>query len=101
MIGAAFGKKLAGNLRMACQALGLHDDLAVPAEAEPGEAVEDGVDRFLGRAGPIGILDAQPEAAAEMPCIEPIEERSAGAPIWRKPVGEGAKRTMTDMGAAV
>jgi len=28
--------------------------------------------------------------------IEPVEQRRAGAPIWRKPVGEGAKRVTTE-----
>jgi hypothetical protein len=48
-------------------------------EAEPGKPVEDRRDRLFGRARPIGVLDAQAEAAAAMPGVEIVEERGAGA----------------------
>src|SRR3546814_6703612 len=57
----------------------LVDDLAVVVEAKPGEAVEDGIDGFRGRALAIGVLDAQPVAAAVVPGIEPVEQRGARA----------------------
>ena len=63
MIGLALGQQLAGHLGVAGGAGELEDDLAVPIEAEPFEAVDDGVDGGLGGALPIGVLDPQPEAA--------------------------------------
>jgi hypothetical protein len=38
--------------------------LAVPVEAEPGQAVEDGRDRRLGRALAVGVLDPEQHPAA-------------------------------------
>ena len=42
----------------------LIDGLAVPIEAEPGQAIEDGVDRRLRRAFAIGVLDPQQHSSA-------------------------------------
>ncbi len=55
----------------------LIDGLAVPIEAEPGQSVENGVDRRRGRALAVGILDPQQHLAAVAASIEPIEQRSA------------------------
>ena len=60
-IGASLGKKSARDLRMSCGARGLIHDLVVPIELEPAQSVEDGAHCGLGRAGPIGVLDAQAE----------------------------------------
>ena len=52
----------------------------VPIEAEPRHSVEDCVDRFLGRAGLVGILDPQEELAAVVAREEPVEERRPRSP---------------------
>src|SRR5262245_58495712 len=49
--------------------------LAVPIEPEPGQAIEDGVDRRLRRPFAIGVLDPQQHFAAAPAGIEPVEER--------------------------
>src|SRR3546814_10053706 len=64
MVGAARREQRACQLGVVPGAGELVDDLAVVVEAEPGEAVEDGIDGFRGRALAIGVLDAQPVAAA-------------------------------------
>src|SRR3546814_10548954 len=71
MVGAARREQRACQLGVVPGAGELVDDLAVVVEAEPGEAVEDGIDGFRGRALAIGVLDAQPVAAAVVPGIEP------------------------------
>ncbi|MEY9709268.1 hypothetical protein ABIF03_001410 [Bradyrhizobium elkanii] len=63
---------------MAGGAAELVDDLAVPIELEPLQAVQDGVDRLLGRAFTVGVLDPEQHLAAELPGIEPVEQRGAG-----------------------
>src|SRR6185295_7067409 len=57
----------------------LEHRLVVPVEAEPLQAVDDGLDRFLGGALAVGVLDAQAEDAAVMPGIQPVEQGRAGA----------------------
>jgi len=55
----------------------LIERLAVPIDAEPSQAIEDGVDRRRGRALAVGILDTQQHGAAVATRIEPIEQRGA------------------------
>src|SRR5262245_9526354 len=55
----------------------LIDGLAVPIEPEPGQAIEDGVDRRLRRAFAIGVLDPQQHFSAAPAGIEPVEECSS------------------------
>lgn len=57
----------------------LGDDVSIPVEAQPAQTVQDGVDRRLGGAGTIGILDAQEELPAMVSCEKPVEQRRAGA----------------------
>ncbi len=62
-IGQALLKNRLGHLAVQRQALGLAV-LLVPAEIEPAQAVEDGVERGLGVALDVGIVDAQDHGAA-------------------------------------
>ena len=48
-------------------------------QPEPAQAVEDRVDRRLGGALPVGVLDPQQIAAAMVPGEQPIEQRGPGA----------------------
>ena len=50
---------------MAVGALKLADRLAVPIEPEPFEPVNGRIDRGVGGALAVGVLDAQQELAAE------------------------------------
>jgi len=54
----------------------------VPAEAQPLQALENGVDRGIGVALDIGIVDSQ------------LKIKVRALPTWRKPVGDGANRTL-------
>ncbi len=78
-IGVACGQQLLGDLAMPGGARELMHGVAVPGDAEPGQAVEDGVDRRLGGALAVGILDPQQHLAAGARGIEPVEQRRARA----------------------
>ena len=78
-IGVAAGEQLVRDLGVAGGELRLVIFVAVPVEAEPAHPVEDRVDRRLGRARLVGILDPQQEAAAMVAGVEPVEQGGAGA----------------------
>ena len=63
------------HLGMPAGALELEHRRLVGVEAEPAQPVEDRVDRTLGRALPVGVLDAQQVAAAMVPGEQPVEQR--------------------------
>ena len=79
-VGAACLQQRASDLPVALRARELVDGLAVPIEAKPGEAIEDRIDRRLGGALPVGILDPQEHFAAAPAGIQPIEQRRARPP---------------------
>ena len=94
-VGGAARQHLIDHLAMTPGAAELAHRLAVPMQAEPGEAVEDGVDRGLGRALAVGVLDAQEEGPAEAAGVEPVEQGRARSADVQEPGGEGAKRVTT------
>ena len=77
VIGAAGGDEALGDLLVARGAGELVHGVAVPVDAEPGEAVEDRLDRGLGRALAVGVLDAQQHLAAVLLGEKPVEQRRA------------------------
>src|SRR5690606_38701295 len=64
VVGLAFIKQLLDDFLVAVEALGLIEGALVVFQAQPGHAFQDGVHRLLGRALPVGVLNAQDEAAA-------------------------------------
>ena len=90
-IGLAGGEQLLGDLAVARGARELEDDLAVPGEPQPGQAVEDGGDGGGGRALAVGVLDAQQHLAAVPARIEPVEQRGAAAADMEEAGGRGRK----------
>jgi hypothetical protein len=64
------------DLGVAAGAGELEDRLLVPVQAQPFEALEDLLDRVLGAARAVGILDAQEEPAA-------LGRAVRAPPIWR------------------
>ena len=54
------------NLGMTVSARELIDLVAIPIEAEPAHPIKDRVDRGLGRARTVGVLDPEQEFAAMM-----------------------------------
>src|SRR6185369_7221252 len=91
VIGLASGQHLLGDLSMAAGAGELEDGLAIPVEAEPAQAFENGLDRRFGGALPVGVLDAQAEGAAVMTGIEPVEQGRAGATDMQVASGRGGE----------
>ena len=73
------GEQCFGARAVEVQPGALVDGSLVPVEMEPGEGVEDRLDRFGGRALRIGVLDAKDEASAVVSREEVVEERRAGA----------------------
>ncbi len=98
VIGAAGGQQLPRDFGVALGAGGLVDDLAVPVEAEPSRPVDDRRHRLLCRAHPVGVLDAQPERAAVMARVEPVEQRGARPADMQKP---GRRRREADGGRSL
>ena len=78
-IGPAAGEQGFGDLAVAGGAAELVDDVAVPIELQPLQAVEDRGNRRLGRPLAVGILDPQQHLAAVLLGVEPVEQRGAGA----------------------
>ena len=76
-IGMAALDQRVGDLGMARGPLELEHRRFVAVEAKPGQAVENRVDRRLGRAGAVGILDTKQILAAVMAGEQPVEQGSA------------------------
>src|SRR5690606_27623416 len=51
----------------------------VVVQAQPVHSLEDGIDRRLGAALAVGVLDPQHEPAAAMAGLQPAVQRGAGA----------------------
>ncbi len=96
-IGGATREHFVHGLAVAPGATELAYRLAIPVETEPVEAVENGVDRQLGRALAVGILDAQKEGSAEAFRVEPVEQRCARAADMQE-AGRGGGEAGDDLG---
>ena len=59
----------------------------VPAQVQPLQAIENGIDRGLGVAFDISIVKAQDHAAALVPGIKPVKDECAGAAHVQKTGG--------------
>ena len=82
-----------GVTRRTCE---LEGDLAVPLQAEPGQAIQDGLDGGRGGARAVGVLDTQQVFAAVMAGKQPVEERSARAADMQK-AGRRGRKTGDDL----
>jgi hypothetical protein len=65
--------------------------LFVPVEAQPAQALEDGLDAGVGVALDVGVVQAQHHGAAVVAGIEPVEDEGAGAAHVQKAGGRGRK----------
>src|SRR5439155_18606220 len=99
-VGLAACKQFLDRRAVAGGAGELVDGLAVPIDAEPGEPIEDGVDRRLGRALAVGVLDAQEHLAAAPARVKPVEQRGAGAADMEKSGRRGSKAGNDGLGHA-
>ena len=75
---AALGQPLR-RLEVRGAALGLVDDLLVPLQPEPPQAVEDALEPVVLAADRVGVLVPEQEATALAAREEPVEECGAGA----------------------
>ena len=91
MVGLALGQQLLRHLGMTLGAGDLADHFAIVIQAQPGQALEDRLGRFGGRAGAVGIFDAQQELAAARAGIEPVEQRRACPADMQKAGRRGGK----------
>ena len=90
-IGMARLDQLVGDFGMPRFELRLEPGLAIASDPEPRQAVEDRIDRWLGRALGVGILDAQQISAAVVPGEQPVEQcrtRSADMEVAGRRGGE-------------
>ena len=69
----------------------LVDDLAIPIELEPFEAVQDGGNRRIGRSLPVGILDPKQHFAAMLARKKPVKQGRAGSSDVEKTGRRGGK----------
>src|SRR5262249_3391295 len=86
-IGLALCEQLLGDFAVTLGARKLVNRLAIPIELEPAQAIEDGEDRALGRAGLVGVLDAQQHVPAWVLGVQPSERggrRTADMEIARR-----------------
>ena len=88
-IGGAAAEQLVGDLGVPRPELRLVIFVAVPIEAEPAQPVEDRVDRRLGRARLVGVLDPQQVLAAVVAGEQPVEQRGARAADMQEAGGRG------------
>ena len=65
--------------------------LLVPAEIQPAQPLEDGIERGFGVALDVGIVDAQDHGAAVVAGVEPVEDEGARAPDVQKARGRRRK----------
>jgi hypothetical protein len=79
-----------GNIAVQREAVGLFV-LFVPAEVEPAQTVEDGIQGRVGIAANVGVIDAEDHRAAVMAGIQPVEDIRARTPDVQKSRGRRRK----------
>ena len=83
-IGESFGKKSFSGLDVLRAALGLIV-LLVPGQFEPAQAVDDGLESFVGAALAIGVVDAEDHLPGVLTSEEPVEDVSASPANVQEP----------------
>ena len=73
-VGRAGGEEVVRARSVAFPPRELVHDFAVPIEAEPSQPVDDRSQRLWRRSLAVGVLQPQPEGAAVMAGVEPVEE---------------------------
>ncbi len=65
--------------------------LFIPAQIEPLQAVEDRIERGLGVAVDIGVIDAQDHGAVIAPGVQPVEDERPRAANMQIAGGRGSE----------
>ena len=89
-IGQSLGEDGVRHVAVQRQPFGLAV-LLIPAQPEPLQTFEDGVERSLGVALDVGVVDAQDHRAAVAAGVEPVKDESARTPNVQKARGGGRK----------
>src|SRR5690606_37029690 len=100
VIGVARSDELLGHLAVTLQAMGLVDRALVVVHAQPGHRLEDRVDRRLGTALAVGVLDPQDELPAAATRLQPAVQRGARAADVQVSGGAGGETGAAGHGAA-
>ncbi len=87
----AVGDQLLGHFLVPGDALGLVERAFVVVQAQPLHRLQDRIDRALGAAFTVGVLDAQHELAATMAGLQPAVQRGAGATDMQVAGGTGGE----------
>src|SRR5690606_10542373 len=96
------GDELLGDFPVPVQALGLVNRAFVVVQAEPVHRLQDRVDRGLGAALAVGVLDPQDELAAAAACLQPAVQRGARAADVQVAGGTGSEAgAASDLGHPV
>ena len=82
----AFLKDGVGDLAMQGQPFGLLV-FFVPAQAQPAQPLENRIDRSVGVALNIGVIEAQDHRPAVVAGVEPVENKRSGTADVEKPGG--------------
>ena len=89
-VGETFLKDGLRHLPVQISALGLLI-FFVPAQAEPFQSLENRIDRGVGIAFDVGIVEPQNHRSVVPACVEPVEDECAGAAHVEKAGGRGRK----------
>src|SRR5690606_16915750 len=101
VVGLALGHQPFGDLAVAVQALGLEDRAFVIVQPQPVHRLEDRVDRGLGAALAVGVLDPQDELAPRVPRPPPARQRGAPATDVQVAGGTGGEAGTTGHGRTI
>src|SRR5690606_12327343 len=90
-----------GDFAVTVEAMGLVDRALVVIETEPLHRLQDRVDRRLGAALAVGILDPQDELAATATRLQPAVQRGARAADVQVTGGAGGEAGAAGHGATL
>ena len=91
VIGVTGGDQLLGHFTVAVQAVGLVHRAFVVVQTQPVHRFQDGVDRRLGAALAVGVLDTQGELAAAVARLQPAVQGGARAADVQVAGGTGSE----------
>lgn len=75
-----------GDLAVQCQALGLFV-FFIPTKIEPAQTLEDRVNRCVGIALDVGVIQPEDHGSPVMTGVEPVEDEGAGTANVQKTSG--------------
>ena len=90
-VGLAGCEQVVGHFAIPLQPVGLVERALVIIQAQPVHRLQDRVDRGLGAALAVGVLDPQHELPAVAACGQPAVQRGAGAADMQVAGGAGGK----------